>query len=109
MAEHAIFFQLVIATIPYATLAQPIKSKLQLAKLLLLPTVLAEQCISISMVTLHFTEPKLAVKLEKTYKPTNRNNPPTSTYTASTLHIAIEPSDQPTTIAPSPTQPKSQQ
>lgn len=61
------------------------------------------------MATLHFIEPKLAVKLAKTYKPANHNNPPTSTHTAKTLHIATEPSYQPTTAAPIPTQPELQQ
>jgi len=61
------------------------------------------------MATLDFTELELAVKLAKTYKPASKNNPPTSTHTANTLHIAIEPLDQPTTAAPSATQPKPQQ
>lgn len=61
------------------------------------------------MATLHLTKPELAVKLENTYKLASKNNPPTSTYTASTLHIAAEPSDQPTTTAPSPAQSKPQQ
>ena len=61
------------------------------------------------MVTLHFTEPELVVKLTKTYKPSSGNNPPTSSHTPNTLHIATEPSDQPKTIAPSPTQPKPKQ
>jgi len=61
------------------------------------------------MATLHFTKPELAVKLENTYKPAYRNNPPTSTYTTSTLHIAAEPSTQSTTTTPSPAQPESQQ
>ena len=41
------------------------------------------------MATLHFKKPELAVKMAKTYKLANRNNPPTSTYTTSTLHIAL--------------------
>ena len=61
------------------------------------------------MATLDFIEPELAVKLGKTYKSTSRNNPPTSTHTSSTLHITTEPLDQPTTAAPSPTQPETQQ
>jgi len=46
------------------------------------------------MFLLHFTKPELADKLAKTYKPASRNNPPASTYTTSTLHIAAEPSTQ---------------
>jgi len=61
------------------------------------------------MATHEFIEPKLAVKLAKTYKSASRNNPPTSTPTTSTLHIAVEPLDQPTTTVPSSTQPEPQQ
>ena len=60
------------------------------------------------METLHFTEPELEVKLAKAYKPANKNNAPTSTYTTGTLHIAVEPSNQSMTIDPSPAQHKYQ-
>lgn len=61
------------------------------------------------MASLHFMKPELAVKLAKTYKPASRNNPPTSTYTTSTLHIVAEPSTQSLTTAPSLAQTESQQ
>jgi len=80
-----------------------------LAKFLLLSTILAEKSISTLMPPLHFTKPKLVVKLAKTQKSASRNNPPTSTYTTNTLHIVVESSTQTTTTAPNPTQPESQQ
>ena len=42
------------------------------------------------------------------YKSASKNNPPTSTHTGSTLHIAKKSLEQPMTVAPSPTQPEPQ-
>lgn len=61
------------------------------------------------LATLNFTELELVVNLAETYKLTSRNNPPTSTHTASTLHITTKPPNQLKTTAPSPTQTYPQQ
>jgi len=85
------------------------KKSNQMAKLSLLSTILAKQCISNTMVTLHLAESNLVVDLAKTNKSASWNDSSPSTYTASTLYIATKSPDQLKTATPSSTQPKPQQ